>query len=85
MNHLFTYGSVPVDEAERVPLKETEFGVGSRALADGSPQEICAYTCRQGLPKERLEESRNTILISIISEWQTTGQDFDFEEIRPSA
>jgi type I restriction enzyme S subunit len=26
MNHLFTYGSVPVDEAERVPLKETEIG-----------------------------------------------------------
>lgn len=26
MNHLFTYGPVPVDEAERVPLKETEIG-----------------------------------------------------------
>ncbi len=26
MNHLFTYGSVPVDEAEQVPLKETEIG-----------------------------------------------------------
>ena len=27
MNHLFTYGPVPVDEAERVPLKETEIGL----------------------------------------------------------
>jgi type I restriction enzyme, S subunit len=26
MNHLFTYGPVPVGEAERVPLKETEIG-----------------------------------------------------------
>jgi type I restriction enzyme, S subunit len=26
MNHLFTYGPVPVDEAERVTLKETEIG-----------------------------------------------------------
>jgi type I restriction enzyme, S subunit len=26
MNHLFTYGPVPVHEAERVPLKETEIG-----------------------------------------------------------
>ena len=26
MNHLFTYGPVPVDEAEQVPLKETEVG-----------------------------------------------------------
>jgi type I restriction enzyme, S subunit len=26
MNYLFTYGPVPVDEAERVPLKETEIG-----------------------------------------------------------
>ncbi len=27
MNHLFTYGPVPVDEAEQVPLKETEVGL----------------------------------------------------------
>lgn len=27
MNHLFTYGLVPVDEAEQVPLKETEIGL----------------------------------------------------------
>ncbi len=27
MNHLFTYGPVPVDEAEQVPLKETEIGL----------------------------------------------------------
>jgi type I restriction enzyme S subunit len=26
MNHFFTYGPVPVDEAEQVPLKETEIG-----------------------------------------------------------
>ncbi len=26
MNHLFTYGPIPVDEAEQVPLKETEIG-----------------------------------------------------------
>lgn len=26
MNHLFTYGPVPVDEAEQVPLKDTEVG-----------------------------------------------------------
>ena len=26
MNHLFTYGPVPVDEAEQVPLKQTEIG-----------------------------------------------------------
>ncbi len=26
MNHLFTYGPVPVDEAEQVPLRETEIG-----------------------------------------------------------
>lgn len=26
MNHLFTYGPVPVDEAEQVPLKKTEIG-----------------------------------------------------------
>ncbi len=26
MRHLFTYGPVPVEEAERVPLKETEIG-----------------------------------------------------------
>lgn len=26
MKHLFTYGPVPVDEAEKVPLKETEIG-----------------------------------------------------------
>lgn len=26
MHHLFTYGPVPVDEAEQVPLKETEVG-----------------------------------------------------------
>lgn len=26
MDHLFTYGPVPVDEAEQVPLKETEIG-----------------------------------------------------------
>lgn len=26
MKHLFTYGPVPVDEAEQVPLKETEIG-----------------------------------------------------------
>ena len=26
MDHLFTYGPVPVEEAERVPLKETEVG-----------------------------------------------------------
>lgn len=26
MNHLFTYGPVPVDEAEQVPLKKTEVG-----------------------------------------------------------
>ncbi len=27
MRHLFTYGPVPIDEAERVPLKETEIGL----------------------------------------------------------
>ncbi len=27
MNHLFTYGPVPVDEAEQVPLKNTEIGL----------------------------------------------------------
>lgn len=27
MRHLFTYGLVPVEEAERVPLKETEIGL----------------------------------------------------------
>ena len=27
MRHLFTYGPVPVQEADRVPLKETEFGL----------------------------------------------------------
>ncbi len=27
MNHLFTYGPTPVDEAEQVPLKETEVGL----------------------------------------------------------
>jgi len=27
MKHLFTYGAVPVEEAERVPLKETEIGM----------------------------------------------------------
>jgi type I restriction enzyme S subunit len=27
MHHLFTYGPVPVDEAERMPLKETEIGL----------------------------------------------------------
>lgn len=27
MRHLFTYGPVPVEEAERVPLKETEIGL----------------------------------------------------------
>jgi len=26
MRHLFTYGLVPVDQDERVPLKETEIG-----------------------------------------------------------
>ncbi|MBN9519472.1 restriction endonuclease subunit S [bacterium] len=26
MRHLFTYGPVPVEEADRVPLKETDFG-----------------------------------------------------------
>jgi len=26
MRHLFTYGPVPVAEAEKVPLKETEIG-----------------------------------------------------------
>lgn len=26
MHHLFTYGPVPLDQAEQVPLKETEFG-----------------------------------------------------------
>jgi len=27
MKHLFTYGSVPVEDAEKVPLKETEIGM----------------------------------------------------------
>ncbi|MCH1927568.1 hypothetical protein L6232_22495, partial [Shewanella sp. C31] len=26
MRHLFTYGSVPVDQADRVPMRETEIG-----------------------------------------------------------
>ncbi len=49
MNHLFTYGPVSVDEAEQVPLKETEIGLVpehwklirlgavSRLLSGGTP------------------------------------------------
>jgi type I restriction enzyme, S subunit len=41
MNYLFTYGPVPVDEAERVPLRETEIGPVPEHWEINSCDDLC--------------------------------------------
>jgi restriction endonuclease S subunit len=59
MDHLFTYGSVSVDEAERVPVRETPYGMvpshwDKMALGD------CAYV-QTGVTKGRKLEGEKTV------------------------
>jgi type I restriction enzyme S subunit len=51
MHHLFTYGPVPVDEAERVPLKETEIGLVPEGWELSTIGEIAEVRGGKRLPK----------------------------------
>ena len=55
MRHLFAYGPVPLSEAERVPLKETEIGLVPEHWDVVRLEEYCNFTTgklnsNQGLP-----------------------------------
>lgn len=42
LRHLFTYGLVPIDEADKVPLKETEIGIAPEHWRPTTLGELCA-------------------------------------------
>jgi len=53
MRYLFTYGPVPVEEAERVPLKETEIGLVPEEWKVVKLGEIGEVTAGGSAPQER--------------------------------
>lgn len=57
MRHLFTYGPVPVEEAERVPLKETEIGLVPEHW-EVVKLENCLSLIRNGISKKQNATSK---------------------------
>jgi len=53
MRYLFTYGSVPIEEAEKVPLKETEIGLVPEEWKVVKLGEIGEVTAGGSAPQER--------------------------------
>lgn len=80
MRHVFTYGPVPVDEAEQVPLKETPYGsVPERwdVVALGE----CAYV-QTGVTKGRRLEGEKTIELPYLRVANVQDGHLDLEEIK---
>jgi len=62
MEHLFTYGPVPVEDAENVPLKETEIGEIPEAWSIASLGSIATLQRGFDLPKQRQVPGRYPIV-----------------------
>jgi type I restriction enzyme, S subunit len=65
MNHLFTYGPVPVDEAERVPLKETEIGPVPEHWSITTLGQIISTGPQNGLYKPQSLYGKGTPIVRI--------------------
>lgn len=66
MNHLFTYGPVPGDEAELVPLKETEVGPVPEGWRVVQLSEVVLKTA-QADPKKRANRRFRYVDVSAVS------------------
>ncbi len=64
MKHLFTYGPVPVSEAEKVPLKETEIGMVPEEWEEGRLSNYLKKTSQKDFRKT--EDNINYIDVSSI-------------------
>jgi type I restriction enzyme, S subunit len=65
MRHLFTYGPVPVDEADQVPLKETEIGPVPEHWSVCSLGSLISEGPQNGLYKPQSEYGSGTPIIRI--------------------
>jgi type I restriction enzyme S subunit len=65
MNHLFTYGPVPVDEADQVPLKETTIGQVPRHWETVELGELIATGPQNGLYKPQSLYGDGTAIVRI--------------------
>lgn len=70
MRYLFTYGPVPVEEAERVPLKETEIGPVPAKWAVKAFKDAFVGTAR--VPKVKRSDCRPVGMVPVIDQ----GKDF---------
>lgn len=56
MKHLFTYGAVSFDEADKVELKETEIGMIPRSWEETNVKSYCSQILTGGTPKTEIKE-----------------------------
>jgi len=80
MRHLFTYGPEPVDEAERVSLKETSYGPVPERW-DVATLGECAYV-QTGVTKGRKLEGEETIELPYLRVANVQDGHLDLEEIK---
>lgn len=80
MNHLFTYGPVPVDEAEQVPLKETPYG-----SVPGYWEEVDLEDCalvQTGVTKGRKLKAEETVEVPYLRVANVQDGYLDLQEIK---
>jgi type I restriction enzyme S subunit len=70
MRHLFTYGPVPVDEAEKVELKETDAGMAPSLWRSGRVDEFVKLQRGYDLPSQ----DRRPGNVPVVSSSGVTGQ-----------
>ena len=75
MRHLFTYGPVPVEEAERVPLKETEVGLVPEHWRIVRVGEIASVRSGISFPPEYQGESKGDYPFFKVSDMNIAGNE----------